>query len=43
MTKDMDDFLRANQGLSSRFVHQIEFPDFDAAELLTNLRRYAIR
>ncbi len=40
-TKDVDEFLKANEGLGSRFAHQIEFPDFNAEELMEIFRRYA--
>jgi probable Rubsico expression protein CbbX len=30
----MDDFFRANPGLSSRIAHHVEFPDYSPAELL---------
>lgn len=33
-TKEMNDFLAANSGLKSRFPNQIEFPDYQAEELV---------
>lgn len=32
-TKEMDEFLRSNSGLASRFPHRIEFPDYTGDEL----------
>lgn len=34
-TKEMSEFVQANPGLSSRFSTVIDFPDYDADELLT--------
>ncbi len=33
-SREMEEFLTANSGLSSRFPNKIEFPDYTAAELL---------
>lgn len=33
-TKDMNEFLKSNQGLSSRFNYRIEFQDYSSDELL---------
>ncbi len=33
-SQEMEEFLRANSGLRSRFPHVIEFPDYTAEELL---------
>lgn len=33
-TKEMNEFLKANSGLNSRFANQIEFPDYTTEELL---------
>ena len=33
-TKEMNDFINANQGLMSRIGYEIEFPDFSKAELM---------
>lgn len=40
-TKDVDDFLKANDGMASRFTEPIEFPDFNAEELLAIFKRYS--
>ncbi|MDD2900683.1 MAG: AAA family ATPase, partial [Desulfuromonadaceae bacterium] len=42
-TKDLEEFLKANDGLRSRFAHHIDFPDFSADELLLIFSRYAQR
>lgn len=42
-TKDIKDFLKANDGLSSRFAHHIDFPDYDHMELLEIFKRYSNR
>ena len=33
-TKEMNDFINANQGLMSRIGYELEFPDFSKAELM---------
>lgn len=33
-TKEMEDFLKTNSGLKSRFNHNVEFPDYTPKELL---------
>ncbi len=33
-TKEMNDFLKANSGLASRFPNMVEFPDYTGEELL---------
>ncbi len=33
-SREMEDFLKANSGLRSRFPNMIEFPDYTARELL---------
>ncbi|WP_164880534.1 AAA family ATPase [Clostridium manihotivorum] len=33
-TKEMEEFLKTNSGLKSRFNHNIEFPDYTPSELL---------
>jgi SpoVK/Ycf46/Vps4 family AAA+-type ATPase len=42
-TLDLEQFLKQNDGLRSRFVHHILFPDFSADELLTILEQHAKR
>ena len=40
---DMERFLSANPGLKSRFTEHVEFPDYDASELVTILTTMASR
>jgi len=42
-TKEMNDFINANQGLMSRIGYEIEFPDFSTEELLEIFRREAAK
>ncbi|MBQ9540844.1 AAA family ATPase [Ruminococcus sp.] len=40
-SKDMDEFLATNQGLSSRFTNEIVFEDYTPAEMLEILKKTA--
>ncbi|WP_017572552.1 right-handed parallel beta-helix repeat-containing protein [Nocardiopsis halotolerans] len=40
-THEMQRFLDSNPGLASRFNHQVEFPDYSDAELVTIVERMA--